>query len=108
MSHYDPSMDYGRYPTFAPLPEELLGQFARCETCGGVDFRFRLPDWTAVCKRCGEPLRSAPPVIQPQKHIGLPFQFATCGAADILLRNDGTLRFRGRNTHGQCNVNSWR
>ena len=54
---YDPSVDYGKYPTLAPLPEELTGRFARCESCGGADFRFLLPDWTAVCKKCGATLR---------------------------------------------------
>lgn len=97
MKHYDPSTDYGRYPTLAPLPEELLGTFARCEKCGGVDFRFRLPDWTAECKKCGAELVLPVPITSlhatpmlpktaPMKPV--PVQFVN----DVLLRSDGTLR----------------
>ena len=48
-SVYDPSVDYLRYPTFAPITQNLV----RCSGCGGKDFRFLLPGWDVVCGNCG-------------------------------------------------------
>lgn len=119
MKPYDPSTDYGSYPTLAPLPEELTGRFARCEGCGGVDFRFRLPDWTAVCKKCGAKLalpaqkpaskltQTAPPPKVPAKRELSNIQIVGASEHTVLLRPDGTVRARGNNYYGQCNVSDW-
>ena len=54
MAHtpYDPSRDYIRYPTFAPLPDSR----AQCKECGGSVFEFLLPQWKPVCLQCGTEL----------------------------------------------------
>ena len=119
MKPYDPSTDYGRYPTLAPLPEELTGRFARCEGCGGVDFRFRLPDWAAVRKKCGAKLalpaqkpaskltQTAPPPKVSAKRELPNIQIVGALEHTVLLRPDGTVRARGNNYYGQCNVSDW-
>lgn len=50
---YDPSVDYGKYPTLAPLPARSRSDLIRCEHCGGTDFLLLRPDGRAVCKQCG-------------------------------------------------------
>lgn len=53
-SGYDPSVDFTKYPTLAPLPRSHRGEFLRCAHCGGVEFLFRKTDGAAVCKKCGK------------------------------------------------------
>ena len=104
MKYHDPSADYGHYPTLAPLPEEFLGHYARCENCGSIDFRFRLPDWTAVCKKCG----AEPKLPAGVYGKALPkIQIIGTAGHTILLRPDGTVRAIGDNRYGSCDVTDW-
>ena len=99
----DPSVDYFRYPTFAPIPQP----FFRCTGCGGTDFGFLLPKLQPRCKRCGlEPelsLTAEKPVQKSLPHIQI------CGSDGhiVVLRPDGTVRAIGDNKYGQCNVERW-
>ena len=55
----DPSRNYGCYPTLSPLTAGQLGNLVPCNHCGGVEFLIRDPDWTTVCKKCGQVLSTA-------------------------------------------------
>lgn len=99
---YDLSTDYGKFPTLAPLPEELLGSFVRCETCGGVDFRFRLPVRTAVCKRCGQALTDPVASHKQQRKHSLP----QITREFILLPSGGVRKFP-HITNQLYDVNGW-
>lgn len=103
MKHHDPSTDYGRYPTLAPLPEELLGRFARCEHCGCADFRFLLPDWTTVCKKCGSMIEHPTmPVAPAKQHLPLP----QISGDYILLPNGGVQYLHGHDVNHD-DVHGW-
>ena len=81
---YDPSRDYERAPTFAPVadapsvaalrkqrvPKDAL----RCEKCGSAAFTIRIPDGTRRCQSCGW----SP---DPSPHIE-----CTCGGRYFLVR----------------------
>lgn len=105
MDHkHDPSLDYLRYPTFAPLPRQV----ARCGSCGGSAFEFLLPQWKPVCRRCGMELKlphivTAPCI--PTKHPGIQFCQGFCHM--VFLRPDGTVRAVGANFDGRCDVQDW-
>lgn len=107
MHTYDPSQDYIRYPTLAPLPEGLTFSLAQCSKCGSQDFQIRLPGWTAVCKECGSVFShsvhaEAAPQLAARKENALAFsafQLITVssrkwysGPSYIVLRPDGTVR----------------
>lgn len=115
MAHkHDASLDYLRYPTFAPLPRPV----ARCKGCGGSAFEFLLPQWKPVCKRCGRELelagkivRTEPPGNQPAPSPGR-IQICASSVHTVLLRPDGTVRAamvpgNSKYDHGQCNVQDW-
>ena len=52
----DASMDYERFPTFAPLPEgmETDNAFICCDKCRGNTFRLRKRDYILLCTDCGQ------------------------------------------------------
>ena len=108
-THHDPSLDYARYPTLAPISRPFL----RCSHCGSTNFGFLLPALKPMCKGCGhEPALmvakpgariSAPrpqcprlriPIVQSDEHI-------------VILRPDGTVKARGKNDDGRCNTETW-
>lgn len=103
MRSMDPSMDYERYPTLAPLSAAKTANLARCG-CGSTDFQITLPDFAAVCKECGKRLGKPPsapiPDVSPAaQQKMLPFSefqiilFSTAWSNyTIMLRPDGTLR----------------
>lgn len=104
----DPSVDYARYPTLSPLPEELLGSFIRCSGCGGSDFRFRLPERKAVCRRCGMPLEDQPKAVSSKPADRPVFQVAESRDHTVVLLPNGTVYAYGDNQYGQCDVSQWR
>lgn len=118
---YDPSLDYARYPTLAPLPRPV----ARCKGCGGSAFEFLLPQWKPLCKRCGQEL-ALPGSIEGAAVPSLDrteIQFCSSYDHTILLRSDGTVRGRIHSFEpyyldghlvsgppkdcGQCEVQDW-
>ena len=48
-THHDPSLDYARHPTLAPISRPFL----RCSHCGSTNFGFLLPALKPMCKGCG-------------------------------------------------------
>lgn len=106
MSHYDPSMDYGRYPTFGSISEKSTPFYLKCSTCGSHDFLIRLPEWIAVCKNCSISLKipfsgdvSDTVPVQPDDQLPYSdFQIVDCPSEKslyrsvVILRPDGTLR----------------
>ena len=60
----DKSIDYGSYPTLAPLPEGMLSDkgYIECPICGGSIFRLQRIDRIPVCIGCGytlEPIHAS-------------------------------------------------
>ena len=60
---YDPSRDYKRFPTYAPIPATKT-EFLHCIRCGGIQFGLRSGDEQPVCLSCGlpRPAVEMPPV----------------------------------------------
>ena len=108
---YDPSRDYGRYPTFAMLPGRAVPQSRRepddaaaCPGCGGKQFFFRPDAKELICVRCGHTLAVSAPqpavkpapvpdAVKPQAHRPVPsIKAIAAGASHLVgLRADGTV-----------------
>lgn len=110
----DPSLDYGQYPTLAPLPRPV----ARCKNCRGSAFEFLLPDWIPVCKRCGQrlqlPVRMETAQTAVKGPASAPGNIQLCASSiqTVLLRPDGTVRtFQSSSfskyDYGQSKVQDW-
>ena len=102
----DPSRDYGRYPTLAPLNSAVSVKqevYLRCPDCGGTAFRFRLKDRAHICLHCQREVSTDVPT-EKQKVISFAFGDQHTAA----LHRDGTVRAVGRNLEGQCDVRHWR
>lgn len=125
---YDPSTDYARYPTLAPLPARMHAGCADClfcPGCGGETFCLRRTDRKPVCTRCGQPLEEQPaskaataaaPVAR--KAVRPRIQLSTCFNSPFFLCFDGRVKaysYNARNhpynVHGgkysPCKVDSW-
>ena len=129
---YDPSRDYGRYPTFAMLPGRTIPQprrepddAAACPGCGGKQFFFRPGAKELVCVRCGHTLAVSAPqpaakpavkpapvpdAVKPQAHRPVPSIKAIAAGANhtVVLYLNGTVRAVGDNSAGQCDTDSWK
>lgn len=116
---YDPSRDYGRYPTFAMLPGRTISQprrepddAAACPGCGGKQFFFRPRAGALSCVRCGHVLTvgaaqppakpapkpaPAPDAGKPQAHRpASPIKAIAAGANHtVVLYLNGTVRAVG-------------
>ena len=75
---YDPSRDYKRFPTYAPIPATKT-EFLHCIRCGGIQFGLRSGDERPVCLSCGlpRPAVEMPPVALAAHH-------------SVFLRPDGS------------------
>ena len=63
-SHWDPSVDYSRYPTFVPLPRPQY----RCTRCGCRDFGLLMPQCRLLCRGCSLEQELPVPVAKPEAH----------------------------------------
>lgn len=101
---YDPSTDYARYPTLAPLPVGKLsgrGDYVSCPGCGGTNFLLRRADRKLLCARCGSELElQAAPVpaskaVIPATRKPVPPRLQAAGLANdeyVFLCPDGSVK----------------
>lgn len=125
---YDPTTDYTRYPTLAPLPAGMRFRsedYVSCPGCGGRTFLLRRGDRKLVCARCGkemEQFREAVAIPALRKPIlasfsGSPFFCCTGGRVEAYdySSGDGSVKnctdsaFSGCFSiqHEMCMVGSW-
>ena len=103
---YDPSRDYARYPTLAPLKSTVSDAqeaYLRCPDCGGTAFRFRLKDRVHICLHCRRELVPDGPT--PAAKI---VTVALGEHHAVALHRDGTVRAVGNHSEGQCDVRDWK
>ena len=101
---YDPSTDYARYPTLAPLPVGKLsgrGDYVSCPGCGGTNFLLRRADRKLLCARCGSELElqaaavPASKAVIPATRKPVPPRLQAAGLANdeyVFLCPDGSVK----------------
>ena len=129
---YDPSTDYARYPTLAPLPAGKLsgcGDYVSCSGCGGNNFLLRRKDRKLLCARCGKemeqqapnavPKPAVSPAPVPRKPVRPRIQFSNHGNNLYILDANGSVKALQYNQDsrtfeestfgkfGECNVQDW-
>ena len=122
----DPSKDYARYPTLAPLPAGTPSPhgYICCPLCSGTAFRLRRMDRVPVCMGCEYVLEAEDILPQlpedPEQtqtedfsftpNAAPPFKLQIVRGPDhtVVLRPDGTVKAVGNNKYGQCNVQDWK
>ena len=131
---YDASRDYGKYPTFGPIPlgaetvssmQERQQDAVRCADCGSQRFRLSRSRGKLTCDRCGRAL-TAQELKPLTDDLGLaqkktrktrsakaldPKRIVSAAAGHdhtVVLHADGTVRAIGGNEKGQCDVSHWK